>query len=159
MRLIYIILLSLTISFCSAQDNTNTFEEETFSVVEQMPQFPGGKHALDHYLRDSIYSPISIIQKNIKGKVLVKFIVDKEGNITDVTVIKSLHPMADKVAYHYVKSMPKWDPGRQKGKPVKVVYVLPINFNHYKSSSNKKLFEQGREIEEKVKDVKVIYSK
>lgn len=151
------LLFILLFSICYAQDSTNTFDEEVFTIVEQMPQFPGGEHALDHYLRDSVSTPISAIQQNIKGKVIVQFIIDKEGNVTEVAINKGLHPMIDKVAYSVIQNMPKWNPGRQRGKPVKVFMVQPIRFYYYKSENNKQVFEKGRAIEEKIKDVEVKY--
>lgn len=103
-------------------------EEEVFQVVEKMPEFPGGMAELMKYLQKNIKYP-SIAQENgIQGRVIVQFVVNKDGSIVDPVVMKSVDPYLDKEALRVVKAMPKWTPGEQRGKPVRVKYTLPVQF-------------------------------
>ena len=105
-------------------------EEETkvFDVVEQMPSFPGGQSALLQYLSSNIKYPVVAEENGIQGRVIVTFVVEKDGSITDVRVVKSVDPSLDKEAQRVVKSMPKWIPGKQNGAPVRVKYTVPVTF-------------------------------
>ena len=105
-------------------------EEETkvFDVVEQMPQFPGGPQALFEYLSKNIKYPVVAEENGIQGRVIVTFVVERDGSITDVKVAKSVDPSLDKEAMRVVKSMPHWIPGRQNGSPVRVKYTVPVTF-------------------------------
>ena len=105
-------------------------EEETkvFDVVEQMPQFPGGPNALFEYLSKNIKYPVVAEENGIQGRVIVTFVVERDGSITDVKVVKSVDPSLDKEAQRVVKSMPKWIPGKQNGSPVRVKYTVPVTF-------------------------------
>ena len=103
-------------------------EGEIFQVVEQMPEFPGGMQALMAYLSKNIQYP-SVAQDNgIQGRVLVSFVVNKDGSIVDPEVIKSVDAALDKEAMRVIKAMPKWNPGKQRGKPVRVKYTVPVLF-------------------------------
>ncbi|MBR3531778.1 MAG: energy transducer TonB [Bacteroidaceae bacterium] len=103
-------------------------EGEIFQVVEQMPEFPGGMQALMAYLSKNIKYP-SVAQDNgIQGRVLVSFVVNKDGSIVDPEVIKSVDASLDKEAMRVIKAMPKWNPGKQRGKPVRVKYTVPVLF-------------------------------
>ena len=99
-----------------------------FSSAEEMPQFPGGQMALKKYLSSEIKYPVVAYEEKIEGKVYLSFIVNEEGNITDVKIVRSIHPSLDKEAIRVIKRMPKWEPGRIEGKPVKVSFTVPINF-------------------------------
>ena len=105
-------------------------EEETkvFDVVEQMPQFPGGPNALFEYLSKNIKYPVVAEENGIQGRVIVTFVVERDGSITDVKVAKSVDPSLDKEAMRVVKSMPKWIPGKQNGSAVRVKYTVPVTF-------------------------------
>ena len=103
-------------------------EEKVFDVVEQMPDFPGGMSALMQYLSKHIKYPIIAEENGIQGRVIVTFVVEKNGSITDVQVIKSVDPSLDKEAVRVVKSMPHWIPGKQNGSAVRVKYTLPVTF-------------------------------
>lgn len=109
-------------------------EEETgvskiFMVAEKMPEFPGGQEALMEYLEKNLNYPEKLQEKGITGTVYVTFVVNKNGGIEDVRVLRSLHPLLDKEAVRVVKSMPKWKPGEQRGKKVNIQYNLPIRFS------------------------------
>ena len=105
-------------------------EEETkvFDVVEQMPQFPGGPQALFEYLSKNIKYPVVAEENGIQGRVIVTFVVERDGSITDVKVAKSVDPSLDKEAMRVVKSMPNWIPGKQNGSAVRVKYTVPVTF-------------------------------
>jgi protein TonB len=102
--------------------------EEVFFIVEQMPIFPGGDEALRKYLATSVKYPVIAQENGIQGRVFVAFVVDKNGNVTNVRVARPFDPNLDKEAVRVVESMPKWTPGKQRGKAVKVSYTVPINF-------------------------------
>jgi TonB family protein len=103
-------------------------EPEVFTVVEQMPEFPGGQMAMIKYLNEKIVYPESAKDQGIQGKVIVNFIVHEDGNITSVKAIKSLNKECDAEAIRVISNMPKWKAGMQNGKPVKTQMNLPINF-------------------------------
>jgi protein TonB len=105
-------------------------EEETkvFDVVEQMPSFPGGPSALMQFLSSNIKYPVVAEENGVQGRVVCTFVVEKDGSITDVRVIKSVDPSLDKEAMRVVKSMPKWIPGKQNGSAVRVKYTVPVTF-------------------------------
>ena len=105
-------------------------EEETkvFDVVEQMPSFPGGDAALMKFLSEHIKYPVVAEENGIQGRVIATFVVERDGSITDVKVIKSVDPSLDKEAIRVLKSMPKWIPGKQNGSAVRVKYTVPVTF-------------------------------
>ena len=103
-------------------------EGQIFEVVEQNPSFPGGEKALMDYLYKNIKYP-SVAQDNgIQGRVLIQFVVNKDGSIVDPKVLRSVDPSLDKEAMRVVTAMPKWTPGKQRGKPVRVRFTLPVTF-------------------------------
>lgn len=103
-------------------------EGEIFEVVEQNPSFPGGDKALMAYLTKNLKYPASAQENNIQGRVLVQFVVNKDGSIVDPKVLRSVDPALDKEAMRVVSSMPKWTPGKQRGKNVRVRFTLPVTF-------------------------------
>lgn len=103
-------------------------EEKVFDVVEQMPQFPGGDAALFEYLSTHIKYPTIAEENGVQGRVIVTFVVERDGSITDVKVFKSVDPSLDKEASRVVAGMPKWIPGKQNGSAVRVKYTVPVTF-------------------------------
>jgi protein TonB len=105
-------------------------EEETiFMVVESMPEFPGGQQALFKFLAENVKYPVIAQENGIQGRVICQFVVNKDGSIVDVQAVRSSgEPSLDKEAIRVIKSMPKWKPGKQRGKPVRVKYTVPVNF-------------------------------
>ena len=97
-------------------------------VVEQMPSFPGGPQALLNYLSEHINYPEGYEETCVQGRVVITFVVEKDGSLSDITVLKSLEKAFDEEALRAVKSMPNWIPGMQDGKPVRVKYTVPVNF-------------------------------
>ena len=98
-------------------------------LQEKMPTYPGGMGALMQYLASNIKYPVEAEENGIKGRVICTYIVETDGSITDVKVIKSVAPSLDKEAVRVISAMPKWIPGEQAGKPVRVKYTLPVTFN------------------------------
>ena len=103
-------------------------EQQIFQVVENMPEFPGGTAALMQYLRKNIKYPTICQEQGIQGRVIVQFVVNKDGSICDAEVIKPVNPYLDKEALRVINGMPKWKPGEQRGKPVRVKFTVPVQF-------------------------------
>lgn len=106
-------------------------EEEqpmNIAMVEQKPEFNGGEAAMYKWLSENIVYPSAASEEGVQGRVVVEFVVGKDGSITNVRVLRPRHPALDKEAVRVVKAMPKWIPGRNNGQPVKVTYTLPVTF-------------------------------
>lgn len=102
--------------------------EEIFVVVEEAPQFPGGESALMKYLNDNIRYPVIAQENGIQGRVTCQFVVERDGSISDVQVVRGQDPSLDKEAVRVIQGMPRWKPGKQRGAPVRVRYTLPVLF-------------------------------
>jgi len=107
---------------------TEEEDQVIFQVVEKMPSFPGGDAALFKFLSDNVKYPVIAQENGVQGRVICQFVVNRDGSIVDVEVVRSVDPSLDKEAIRVIKSMPKWSPGQQRGKPVRVKYTLPVNF-------------------------------
>jgi protein TonB len=103
-------------------------EAPIFTVVESMPEFKGGMQQLYEYLGNNIKYPVMAKESGIQGKVYVTFVVERDGSITDVRVLRGIGGGCDEEAVRVVQSMPNWTPGMQRGKPVRVQYNLPVRF-------------------------------
>jgi len=103
-------------------------EDEIFTIVQDMPSFPGGDGAMLSYLGKNIKYPTLAKESGIQGTVYVTFVVEKDGRVSDVKVLRGIGGGCDEEAIRVVKSMPRWTPGKQRGKPVKVQYNLPCRF-------------------------------
>lgn len=99
-----------------------------FGAAEEMPSFPGGEKALMQYIKDNTYYPEEMCEGAAQGRVMVGFVINEDGSISDVKVLRSLTPECDEVAVKIVKGMPKWNPGKQNGKAVKTKYTVPVSF-------------------------------
>ncbi|MBO7457831.1 MAG: energy transducer TonB [Paludibacteraceae bacterium] len=104
-------------------------DDKLYIVVEQMPQFPGGQNALIKFLSENVKYPVIARENRIQGQVRCQFVVNKDGSITDVEVVKSGGDASlDKEAIRVLKAMPNWIPGKQRGNPVRVKYTVPVTF-------------------------------
>ena len=124
---------------------------KVFDVVEEMPQFLGGPSSLFEYLSQNIIYPVVAEENGVQGRVIVTFVVERDGSISDVKVVKSVDPSLDKEAQRIVRSMPHWIPGKQNGSPVRVKYTVPVTFKLQdtpKSNSAWFVFGTQRELEE-----------
>ena len=101
---------------------------KVYDVVEEMPSFPGGLTALFQFLSQSIKYPVVAEENGVQGRVLVTFVVERDGSITDVKVVKSIDPSLDAEAKRVIRSMPRWKPGKQNGSAVRVKYTVPVTF-------------------------------
>lgn len=102
--------------------------QKVFDIVEQMPEYPGGQAALFEYLSKNIKYPADAEKKKVEGKVFVTFVVDTDGKITDVSLMRKVFPSLDAEAIRVISAMPNWIPGKQKGQVVRVKYTVPIMF-------------------------------
>ena len=103
--------------------------QKVFDVVEQMPEYPGGIQALFEYLSQNVKYPSDAENQKVEGRVIATFIVETDGTINNVEVVKPVFPSLDAEAIRVLSGMPKWTPGKQSGKEVRVKYTVPINFN------------------------------
>ena len=122
-----LMMLVLLFSFTTSTAQTKK-NDIVFDVVEVMPQYPGGQIAMLKYIMENIKYPEQAMKEGIQGRVAVRFIVEKDGSISDVKPILSVHPLLNKEAVRVVESMPKWTPGKQNGKPVRVRFNVPVMF-------------------------------
>jgi protein TonB len=114
--------------FPSGSFAQTTTEQTPYVAVEEMPQFPGGNPALYKYISKNIHYPEAAKEKNIQGKVVIKFCVTASGSINQISVLKGLNPEVDEEALRVVKSFPVFTPGKKEGVAVPVWYLVPIEF-------------------------------
>lgn len=110
--------------------NANT-DKILFRVIEQLPEFPGGATEYMKWLTRNLRYPTSAEELKVDGKVIVRFIVNKNGSISDIKIIKSLDPDCDKEVLRVMNKMPRWKPGTEKGRPVRTEYVIPVVFKSF----------------------------
>lgn len=106
----------------------STAKEEVFMVAEQMPEFPGGMKELLKFLQENVKYPENAMKNNVQGRVIVQFVVEKDGTPTEFKVLRSVDPDLDAEALRVMKAMPKWKPGMQKGQVVRVKFTVPVSF-------------------------------
>ena len=127
-KLFIIALLTLTgMSNAMAQQEV-ALEEKVYEVVEEMPSFPGGQGAMFEFIANNIQYPIVAEENGVQGRVLVSFVIKKDGSLSNVRVVKSVDSALDKEAVRLIKSMPKWSPGKEKGQFVNVKFTVPVTF-------------------------------
>ena len=127
------ILMSLMAVFClstvSAQKTVvSKKNQKVFDVVEQMPEFPGGMEALVKYMAENMKYPEDAKKQQVEGRVLVQFIVETDGSVSNTEVLMRVFPSLDAEAVRVISGMPKWIPGKQNGKVVRVKYTIPVSF-------------------------------
>lgn len=103
-------------------------DPKVFDTVEQMPEYPGGMQAMIAFLQVNMKYPEDAAKQKVEGRVMVQFVVETDGSVTDVHVAKQVFPSLDAEAIRVVQAMPKWTPGKDKGRVVRVKYNLPIVF-------------------------------
>ncbi len=106
----------------------STAKEEVFMVAEQMPEFPGGMKEMLKFLQENVKYPENAMRNNVQGRVIVQFVVEKDGTPTEFKVLRSVDPDLDAEALRVMKAMPKWKPGMQKGQVVRVKFTVPVSF-------------------------------
>lgn len=111
------------------EEEEEVAEEEIFLVVEEDAEFPGGLEALSKYLSENIKYPQLAKENNIEGRVFVSFVVEKDGRVGNIKILRDIGGGCGAEAVRVVKSMPRWKPGKQRGKPVRSQFNLPVNFS------------------------------
>ena len=132
------------------KDNTKVYD-----VVEKMPSFPGGQGALFEYLCNNVHYPKVAEEKKIEGRVIVTFVVGKDGSISNAELARSVSEELDAEAIRVVSSMPKWEPGTQNGKPVSVKFTVPVTFRLRGDASNPNVNKKEQSLGNN--ETKVIY--
>lgn len=122
-KIIMLAAIALLMMACSGQK-----EEKIYDVVDEMPTFAGGDEALMQWLSENVKYPAEAEEQGIAGRVMVRFVVDEEGNVTNPVIKESVDSLLDSEAIRAVSAMPKWTPGKKDGKAVKVYFTLPVNF-------------------------------
>ena len=132
MKKLFLLSVMAIFSFLTANAQKTVVSQKNqkvYEVVEQMPEYPGGMPALIEYLQTNIKYPKDAEKQKVEGRVLVQFVIETDGSVTDVKVTKKVFPSLDAEGIRVVQAMPKWTPGKQDGKLVRVQYTLPIVFN------------------------------
>lgn len=112
-----------------ATENAVPLEPEIFEVVEDMPDFKGGTKAMMSYLSQQIKYPTIPLEQGVQGTVVIQFVVDTDGSIINPVVLRSVDPYLDKEAMRVISTMPPWNPGKQRGTPVRVKFTVPVKFS------------------------------
>ena len=123
-----------TINNINREDTTNnineneTSSEQPFTIVERMPDFPSGYDGMMRFIKMNLKYPVEAAKNGITGTVYVRFVIKKDGTVSDVSILRGVHPLLDNEAMRVVRMMPKWKPGMQNGKPVPVYFTIPVKF-------------------------------
>ena len=129
--ILMLVLFCSSISYAAGSSVDKSEDDEIYLKVDKKPEFPGGQDSLDKYIKENMRygEMISKYQADAIGRIFVNFIVEPDGSITSVKVIRGIYEHYDEEAVRVVKSMPKWQPGKQNGKPVRVSYIIPVVFH------------------------------
>ena len=114
--------------FVEVPDDPSISPDSIYYITEVSPEFPGGSQALQDYLKENVNYPAQCREAKIQGRVLINFLVEKDGSIKNASVLKSAHPLLDAEALRVISEMPNWKPGMEHGTPVRVLYTVPVNF-------------------------------
>ncbi|MBN2681447.1 MAG: energy transducer TonB [Bacteroidales bacterium] len=125
--LFFTLALAFSTSSCNKNQKSDQKEMDV-TVVDNKPQYPGGNSAMINFISKKVKYPAAAKEAGAEGEVIVSFLIDEKGRVTNAEVKKSVHPALDKEALRVVKLMPKWEPGRQNGEPVVVSVEIPISF-------------------------------
>lgn len=119
------------------ETSPNNEDDKIFDIVEQMPTFPGGNGKLSEFLSQNVRYPVVAVENGIQGRVIVRFVVERDGSVSNVSVAKGVEASLDQEAVRVVKLMPKWNPGKQNGKAVRTKFNVPISFQLTGGSTSK----------------------
>ena len=119
---------SINVVACNSEIDNITQQEEIYHLPDKMPKFKGGETGLAKFLKENVKYPNIARENGVQGRVLVEFIVEKNGSITNVKIIKGVEPNLNNEALRVVNMMPRWKPGKHNGKKVRVRYSMPIHF-------------------------------
>jgi protein TonB len=132
MKVLVLVALMMAFGFSTASAQKTVVSqknEKVFDVVEQMPEYPGGMQALFEFLSQNIKYPEDAQKQKVEGRVIATFVVETDGSISNIEVVKHAFPSLDAEAVRVLSAMPNWTPGKQSGKVVRVKYTVPLNFN------------------------------
>jgi TonB family protein len=101
----------------------------SFSLVDQWPMYPGGEIGVNEHVKNELKYPEEALSDSIQGRVVVRYVVQTDGNVGEIEVVESVHPLLDEEAKRVIRAMEKWKPGVQRGKPIKAAYLQAFNFN------------------------------
>ena len=115
---------------CVTTEQQGPVNPENFycCYTEEMPEFPGGEGKLLQFIAENIHLPKCVTSATVKGRSIIEFVVEKDGTVSDFKVVRSLNKECDEEAIRVLKTMPKWKPGRERGEPVRVKYMVPVQF-------------------------------
>jgi protein TonB len=122
------VLFCFVIATGSARSQVTSDTSEVFKFAEQMPEFPGGQKAMEKFIKDNTRYPVEPGWKKVPGKVIGQLIVEKDGAISNITILKGVNSSFDEEYIRIIKAMPKWFPAKQNGSPVRLTFTLPIAF-------------------------------
>ncbi len=133
-RMKKLVMMSLMAIFCLTTINAQKTvvskkNQKVYDVVEKMPQYPGGMVALFEFLEKNLKYPADAQKQKVEGRVIVSFIVETDGSISDINIVRKVFPSLDEEAVRLLGMMPRWSPGLQNGKPVRVKYAIPITYS------------------------------
>ena len=123
-----VLALLLMVNTNAMAQNKKAANDKVLEKAEVMPEFPGGEQAMMKFVSENVQYPEEAKEKEISGHVLVGFIVEKDGSVNEVKIVRGIGGGCDEEAVRVVKAMPKWKPGKEKGKPVRVSYMMPFTF-------------------------------
>ena len=127
-KLLFLSAFLCTLSFGAFAQEEVKVEEEVFVVVEEQAEFPGGLDSMYAFIQKNLKYPELAKEKGIEGRVFVQFVIEKDGSISNVKILRGIGGGCEEAAVEMIKNMPKWKPGKQRGKPVRFQFVLPIKF-------------------------------
>ncbi|MBO5988238.1 MAG: energy transducer TonB [Paludibacteraceae bacterium] len=129
---------SLSVDICAPESEDDSSEDDLYINVDKRATFPGGHIKMAAFIKENIKYPEFAADNGVQGRVIVNFVVDKDGSISDIKVVRGVHPSLDAEAVRVVKLMPKWQPAERGGKPVRTKYMLPLSFRITDVQTNKK---------------------
>ena len=127
-KLLFLSAFLCTLSFGAFAQSEVSVDDEVFVVVEEQAEFPGGLDSMYAYIHKNLKYPELAKEKGIEGRVFVSFIIEKDGSISNVKILRGIGGGCEEAAVEMIKNMPKWKPGKQRGKPVRFQFNLPIKF-------------------------------
>ena len=127
-KLLFLSAFLCTLSFGAFAQEEVKVEEEVFVVVEEQAEFPGGLDSMYAYIQKNLVYPEKAKAEGIEGRVFVSFIIEKDGSISNILIKRAIGGGCEEAVVEMIKNMPKWNPGKQKGKPVRFQFTLPIKF-------------------------------
>ena len=129
---------SLSVDICAPESEDDSSEDDLYINVDKHATFPGGHIKAAAFIKENLKYPEDAADYGIQGRVIVNFVVEEDGSVSDIKVVRGVHPSLDAEAVRVVKLMPKWQPAERGGKPVRTKYTLPVSFRIQDVQTNKK---------------------